>query len=119
MLNALRLNPRDPGLNAARMNMIAISYYYERDYAKAAETARRTIARYPTARYPDNQLPYRWLAAAFGQLGHRDGAWDALQKAITNSPKAFDLFVRNRVPWHRPEDYEHMLDGLRKAGWTG
>jgi len=22
-----------------------------------------------------------------------------------------------RVPWMRPEDHAHMLDGLRKAGW--
>jgi adenylate cyclase len=27
--------------------------------------------------------------------------------------------VRNRVPWMQPEDYAHMLDGLRKAGWEG
>jgi adenylate cyclase len=29
------------------------------------------------------------------------------------------MYVRQRVAWHRPEDYEHMLDGLRKAGWNG
>jgi hypothetical protein len=29
------------------------------------------------------------------------------------------MYVRARVPWHRAEDYEHMLDGLRKAGWEG
>jgi hypothetical protein len=27
------------------------------------------------------------------------------------------MYVRARVPWHRAEDYEHMLEGLRKAGW--
>jgi hypothetical protein len=29
------------------------------------------------------------------------------------------MYVRERVPWHRAEDYEHMLDGLRKAVWQG
>jgi hypothetical protein len=29
------------------------------------------------------------------------------------------MYVRHRVPWHRVEDYEHMLDGRRKAGWRG
>jgi adenylate cyclase len=29
------------------------------------------------------------------------------------------MFVRRRVPWHRPEDHAHMLEGLRKAGWEG
>jgi adenylate cyclase len=33
------------------------------------------------------------------------------------APLAFDLHVRNRVPWMQPEDHAHMLEGLRKAGW--
>jgi adenylate cyclase len=117
LLTALRLNPRDPGRIVSRLNTIAISYYYEGDYAAAAEAARRAMARYPIARYPNNLMPYRWLAAALGQLGQTDEAHEALHTAMTTDPKDFDRFVRNRVPWHRPEDYEHMLDGLRKAGW--
>jgi adenylate cyclase len=35
------------------------------------------------------------------------------------APAAFDLYVRRPAPWHRPQDYDHMLDGLRKAGWQG
>jgi adenylate cyclase len=31
----------------------------------------------------------------------------------------FDMYVHTRPPWFRPEDYAHMLDGLRKAGWDG
>jgi adenylate cyclase len=29
------------------------------------------------------------------------------------------MYVRQRAPWYRVEDYEHMLEGLRKAGWEG
>jgi class 3 adenylate cyclase len=29
---------------------------------------------------------------------------------------AKSMYVRGRVPWMRPEDHAHMLDGLRKAG---
>jgi adenylate cyclase len=29
------------------------------------------------------------------------------------------MYVRTRVPWMRPEDHAHMLEGLRKAGWQG
>jgi len=29
------------------------------------------------------------------------------------------MYVRKRVPWFRPEDHAHLLDGLRKAGWQG
>ena len=119
LLTALRLDPRDLGRNAHRLLLIAISHYYERDYSSAAEVARRAIARYPLARYPNNTMPHRWLAAALGQLGQTDEAREALDTAMTADPKAFDRFVRYRVPWHRREDYEHMLDGLRKAGWQG
>jgi adenylate cyclase len=113
ILTALRLSPRDPR-SGHFLNQIAVSYYYERNYAGAAEAARRTIGR-----YPEHPMPYRWLAAALGQLGQAEAAREALHGAMSISPKVFDLFVRNRVPWHRPEDYEHMLDGLRKAGWPG
>jgi len=116
LLKALRLEPRDPRQCSGRLNTIAISHYYERDYAGAVEAAKRTIARYPMV---GNPLPHRWLAAALGQLGRTAEAREALHTAMTNDPKAFDRFVGTRVPWHRPEDYEHMLEGLRNAGWNG
>jgi adenylate cyclase len=119
VLTAMRLDPREPRANATRLNLIAMSYFAEGDYAGALEAARRTIVRYPLERYPGNVLSYRWLAAALGQLGRTSEAREALNTAITVAPKAFDLYVRKRVPWRRPEDHEHMLDGLRKAGWQG
>jgi adenylate cyclase len=33
------------------------------------------------------------------------------------APASSDMYVRQRVPWYRPEDHVHMLEGLRKAGW--
>jgi len=61
----------------------------------------------------------RWLAAALGQLGRTAEANDALDKTITASPELFKLFAHHRPPWNRPEDYAHVVDGLRKAGWRG
>ena len=66
---------------------------------------------------PDFPSTYRWVAAALGQLGRLEDAKAALEKAIAVAPVSFDAFVRRRVPWHRPEDHAHMLEGLRKAGW--
>jgi hypothetical protein len=37
--------------------------------------------------------------------------------AIGVAPASFDMYVRKRVPWMRPEDHTHMLEGLRMAGW--
>lgn len=68
-------------------------------------------------RYPDLPLTYRWLAAALAWLGRVDEAKEGLAKAISVSPGQFDMYVRGRAPWMRPEDHAHMLEGLRKAGW--
>jgi adenylate cyclase len=109
----LRIDPRGP-LSAWAMRQVAISYYYERDYARSVETLRHAIARYPAV--ANN---YRWLAAALGQLGRTEEAGVALQRALEALPRSFEFYTRSRPPWHRPEDHEHMLEGLRKAGWQG
>jgi adenylate cyclase len=108
-----RLNPRDPG--AALFSIyVPVSYYFERDYARAVTAAKTAIER-----YPNDPRTYRWLAAALGQLGHTDEARDALHMAIQVSPESFTLFVRSRPPFFPPANHDHMLDGLRKAGWQG
>jgi adenylate cyclase len=78
------------------------------------EAAKRTIHS-----YPGYMLAHRWLAAALGQLGRTEEAREVLEKAIAAAPAQFDMHVRNRVPWMRQEDYAHMVEGLRKAGWEG
>jgi adenylate cyclase len=110
---SLRLEPRAQS-TAATMNWIVCALYFCGEYAACAEAARRALQS-----YPGYILPYRWLVAALGQLGLVDEAGAALGKAIAVAPASFDMYVRNRVPWMQPEDYAHMLDGLRKAGWEG
>jgi adenylate cyclase len=108
---SIRLDPRNPNLTVHLLN-VAISFYMLREYNAAVEAAKRGIRS-----YPDYSNMYRWLAAALGQTGRIDEAKEALAKAIAMAPTAFDMFVRRRVPWHRPEDHAHMLEGLRKTGW--
>jgi adenylate cyclase len=43
----------------------------------------------------------------------------ALENAIAIMPASSDMYICQRVPWMRPEDHAHMLDGLCKAGWEG
>jgi adenylate cyclase len=109
----IRLDPRDTGL-AARLNQVAAALYFLREYEAAIGTVKRAIRSYPD--YPPF---YRWLAAALGQLGRIDEAKEALAEAIALAPASLDLYVRQRVPWMRPEDHAHMCAGLRKAGWEG
>ena len=109
----IRLDPHNPN-NHLQLLDITISYYLAREYDAAVEAAKRGIRA-----YPDHSNQYRWLAAALGQTGLIEEAKEVLAKAIAIAPAAFDMFVRRRVPWHRPEDHAHMVEGLRKAGWQG
>jgi tetratricopeptide (TPR) repeat protein len=91
---------------------MATSYYAERNYEDAAAAARSAITRYPA--FP---LPYRWLAASLGQLGQADGARLALNRAQAISPTILDFYLGGRPPWYGQSLYDHMLEGLVKAGW--
>jgi adenylate cyclase len=108
---SIRLDPRHPR-SEVRLNQMALGLYFSRDYAGTVEVAKRAIRSYPN--FPNY---YRWLAAALGQIGRIEEAKEALQKAMDIVPASFQSSVRDRVPWMRPEDHAHMLEGLRKAGW--
>jgi adenylate cyclase len=108
---SIRLDPHDPTL-PSRLNRLALGLYFSGEYEPAVKAAKRAIRL-----NPDYPLPYRWLAAALGQMGRTAEAKETLATAIAVAPASFDVYVRGRVPWMRPEDHAHMLEGLRKAGW--
>jgi adenylate cyclase len=110
---SIRLDPQDP-LLFSRLNRLALGLYFSGEYEAAVEAAKRAVRL-----NPDYPPPHRWLAAALGQMGRTAEAKETLAKAIAVAPASFDMYVRGRVPWMRPEDHAHMLEGLRKAGWEG
>ena len=110
---SLRLNPRDPTSPVAASHIV-LSYYFEGNYSAAVEAAARCVADYPV-----HLRPRRFLVAALGQLGRKDEAATALHDFMTDSASMFDVMIRDRPPYMRPQDHEHMLNGLRKAGWQG
>jgi adenylate cyclase len=109
----IRLDPRDPYL-AVRLLHMTCGLYFCSDYEASIEAAKRLIRT-----YPDFPMVYRWSAAALGQLGRTAEAREELEKAIARAPTAFDMYVRKRAPWFRPQDHDHLVEGLRKAGWKG
>ena len=110
---SIRLDPRNP-FSVIRLLHITCGLYFSGEYEATVDAAGRLIRS-----YPDFPMVYRWSAAALDQLGRNTEAKDALDKAMNLAPAAFNMYVRNRVPWFRPEDHAHLLDGLRKAGWEG
>lgn len=110
---SIRLDPHG-SLLAHRLLHVTIAHYYAREYEAAVQAAWNALRSHPSF-----TLPYRWLAAALGQLGRFGKAREALNNAVNIMPATFEMYVRNRQPWIRPEDYAHMMEGLRKAGWEG
>ncbi len=109
----LAASPRDPA-RPIRLAQIAASYYLDRNYERAEETARQVIRQ-----YPGSVVAYRYLAAAQGQLGKKLAAEAALNSLLALAPSLLERFTAKRPPNLRPDDYEHTVQGLRKAGWQG
>ncbi len=96
------------------LHLRAHCYYFpERDYSAAETTARRLIRE-----YPEFSRPPITLAAALGQLGRVEEARAALQAAIATSLPILRFMTTKGLSHWRPEDLEHLLDGLREAGWN-
>ena len=111
LATALRLDPRGPTALAV-MTHTAMLYYFERDHVAAEAIARRAIHA-----YPKSVRPVAWWAAALGQLGRTDEAHAALELLQVTSPTYFSFITRTRPPDYSQQHYDHLLDGLRKAGW--
>ena len=113
LTTALRLDPSGPSAPAA-LHHLGLGYYFAQDYVSAEATTRRAIRA-----FPDFPRTRPVLAAALGQLGRSDEARIALDAAIAASPSYFQAVTGSRMAYYRPEDHNHLLDGLRKAGWQG
>ena len=109
---SLRLNPHDP-MSATVASLSAMSWYLEGKYDEAVEASRRCLADYPAY-----AAPRRFLVAALAQSGRREEAAAELREFVTKAPDVFNVMVRNRPPYMSPGDQEHLLDGIRKAGWN-
>ena len=108
-----QLNPRDTFGSLASM-YLGICDYFGGNYALAADIAERTVRAHPSVPFT-----YRWLAASLGQLGRTDEALEALRQAMRVSPGSFAFFTQTRPPWFAKTNHDHLLEGLRKAGWPG
>ena len=113
LTTALRLDPHGPAAPAV-LHHLGLGRYFEKDYPATVSMTRRVIRL-----FPDFPRPYPVLAAAFGQLGRTEEASAALKAAIAVSPSYFNFITGDPPAYYRRGDHEHLLDGLRKAGWQG
>jgi adenylate cyclase len=103
-----RLDPHCPGpyLHFLAQAHFALGHFEE---AIAALKAR-------LARQPDSDVSHVLLAACYGHLGRADEARAHWQEALRINPDYSIEHRRQILPYKNPADFEHVVEGLRKAG---
>ena len=107
----IRLSPTDPRLDRW-LPALAGAHYQMRHYAAAIEAGRRSWSL-------NRNWPHglRYVVAGLAQLGRIQEARAALaelKQMDANLEYSASVFRRN---WPDPADVDHLLDGLRKAGF--
>ena len=102
---AQRLNPAAPNWYTW---YLGIALYLARRYDDAIAAFRRG--------QPLSTMAYRWMAAAYGQLGREQEAKAAVEHYLKLTPDFSIARHLQMVPFGHAADREHYVDGLRKAG---
>lgn len=107
----IRLSPADPRLDRW-LPALAGAHYQLRHYAEAVEAGRRSWTL-------NRNWPHglRYVVAGLAQLGRiaeAQAALTELKRMDANLEYSASVFRRN---WPNPADVDHLLDGLRKAGF--
>jgi adenylate cyclase len=102
----------DPYCSAWALGQLGLAHYMRKEHLQALPPLREC-----TSRAPDARMGHVWLAANLAQLGRLDEAHAEAAEVLRLDPKyTIDGTQRRLALFKRPEDAEHLFDGLRKAG---
>ncbi len=105
---AMRLNPLYPFFYPHYVGMACLAM---RRHEEAAKALRRAITR-----NPDSLWSHLFLASCLGHLGEEDQAGAALAEARRNSPDFSVDQSTGLLPYKKDADFDHLRDGLLRAG---
>ena len=102
----------DPFYAPAAPGGLGMARYMLKEYSEALPPLREFASRAPNV-----SQGHIWLAANLAQSGRLDEARAEAAEALRIDPKfTIDGTARRLALNKRPEDAEHLFDGLRKAG---
>ena len=102
----------DPFHSPWALGQLGLARYTLKEYSKALPLLREL-----TFRVPDMRQGHVFLAANLAQLRQLDEAHAEAAEVLRIDPKyTIDGTQKRLALFKRPEDVEHFLDGLRKAG---
>jgi adenylate cyclase len=65
---------------------------------------------------PAAERAHLWLAAAYAQAGRGDDAEWEMEQVLAEDPEISLEGIQDSYPFTNPDDLQHLVDGLRKAG---
>ncbi len=101
----------DPHYSDVCLHILALSYFQLGRYDDAVGTLKRRLIR-----NPDTDTSRVLLASCYGHVGRTEEARAEWEQVFRINPD-YSLEHRRKVlPYKNPADFEHVVDGLRKAG---
>ncbi len=105
---AMRL---DPHYRDIYLHLLALAYVQLEDYGQAVAMLKRRLVR-----KPESDISRVLLAATYGHMGEVEASRAEWAEALRINPEYSLEHRRKILPYENPADFEHLLDGLRKAG---
>ena len=108
LASSMRLNAFQPIISSGFMGL---AHYMLKSYWEAVRLCREFAAR-----VPNDQWSHVWLASAYAQSGQLEQARLEAAEVLRINPGFTIESAKRVVVYKDPEDSEHRIDGLRKAG---
>jgi len=109
----LQLDPRFPLLSVTLAD-IGLVHLLLGEFDEAVRACERALVE-----REENVRAWQRLAAALGWLGETEKAQTALARVFKLLPEFGPGYVDTTYPFRDPAHAAILVDGLRKAGWTG
>ena len=106
----MRLDPHYPDI---RLHWLALAYFQLGRYEEAIDLLKRRLIR-----KPDTDISRVFLAASYGHLGQVDEAKVQWEEVFRINPDYSLEHRRQVLPYKDPADFDHIVEGLRKASLT-
>jgi adenylate cyclase len=110
LARAVRLSPLDP-LMIFMENFTAIAHFYAGRHDEARQLAEKVCRKNPSF-----LGAHRVAAASNACVGRLEDARRFIARALQLDPEMRLSNLKDRIGWHRPEDFARLVEALRKAG---
>ena len=105
---AMRL---DPHYRDIYLHLLALAHVQLKEYEQAVAALERRLVR-----KPESDISRVLLAAIHGHMGNIEESRAEWAEVLRINPDYSLEHRRNILPYKNPADFDHLLDGLRKAG---